>query len=124
MSVSIHPRRDRIDLNVRGELNGHRLGRLDDRSFRCTVRRNEFRSKERVRTANVNGEGNPIRLVTQTESFGGWRPTHLMGSRVLKLYNPEVIQEVIQPVVTQLELRNLPEFLRVIIPAFLAHPNL
>src|SRR5450759_2463513 len=49
------PRRDRIDLNVvRGELNGHGLGQLDDRSFRCAVRRDEPRSKERVHTANVN----------------------------------------------------------------------
>jgi hypothetical protein len=49
------PWRDCIDLNVvRGKLNGHGLGQLDNSSFRCAVGGDEPRSKERIHTANVD----------------------------------------------------------------------
>src|SRR5882757_1068933 len=49
------PRRDRIYLNiVRGELNGHRFGQLHDCSFRCAVRGNKSRTKERVHAPDVD----------------------------------------------------------------------
>jgi hypothetical protein len=47
--------RDRVHLNVvRGKFDGHRLGQLHNRTFRCAVRRDQCGSKERIHTADVD----------------------------------------------------------------------
>ena len=69
------PWRDRIDLNVvRSEFNGHGLGQLNNGSFRCAVRGDEPRSKERIHTANV-------------DNLSAFAIEHLSGSELRKEEN-------------------------------------